>query len=252
MSKIEVYSIINATPDSFYSGSRVNGEREILRAAERALTDGCDYLDIGGFSTRPGYTEVDLEQEYARLFYTIRVIRREFSDAKFSIDTFRSEIVRRLYDSFGEFVVNDIQGGKYDMEMIPLVASLSLRYILMSSDPTVESICEFFTKQIAKGKDYGLEDIVLDPGFGFGKSVEQNFNLLSRLGELNSYGLPLFVGLSRKSMIWRSLDTLPENALTGTIALNFAALERGATILRVHDTLEAVECIKLYEQLKRS
>ncbi len=249
MSRVQIYSIINATPDSFYGGSRVSGEREILSAAERALSEGCDVLDIGGFSTRPGHSDVPLEEEYARLYYALRVIREEFPLAKISIDTFRSEVVRRLYDNFGDLIVNDIEGAKSDPDMLPLVASLGLTYILMASEPTIEATSAFFATQISKAKDYGLEDILLDPGFGFGKTIEQNYEILRRMETLTHFGLPLFVGLSRKSMIWRSLSIEPEGALNGTTALNFAALERGASILRVHDTREAVECVRLFELL---
>lgn len=246
----EIYSIINITPDSFYSGSRVESDEEIVRAAERALSEGADVLDLGAYSTRPGFTDVPVDEEFSRLERAFGLIRGELGgDVRISVDTFRSEVVRRLYDKFGEFVVNDVQGGEQDENMLPLVGELSLPYVMMSNHNSIHTITEFFGSQLRVARDCGIKNIMLDPGFGFGKSVEENFAVMRGLGDLRGFGLPLFVGISRKSMIWRSLDIDSQRALNGTTALHMVALERGASVLRVHDTLEARECIRLYEQL---
>lgn len=248
---IEIYGIINATPDSFFVGSRVESQRAIIEAAHKALSDGADILDIGGYSTRPGYSDVPVDEEYRRLYEAISIIKREFPEARISVDTFRSEIVRRVYDDFGSFVVNDIQGGVHDKGMLPIVGELSLPYVMMSYDATIESMIEFFTSQIAVAENYGVSEIMLDAGYGFGKTLEENFTVLKNQYKLKIFNRPIFAGLSRKSMIWKSLGTTPLEALNGTTALNFAALERGATILRVHDVKEARQCATMYELINR-
>ncbi len=247
--KAEVWTIINATPDSFFEGSRANSDKEIIEAATKAIEEGASRLDIGGLSTRPGHTIIDEQEELKRLENAIGIIKSEFPDFPLSVDTFRASVVERLYDSFGEFVVNDIEGGINDPEMLDTVARLGLKYVMMSNDATIESMEQFFECQIGVAVAKGVKDIVIDPGFGFGKTVEQNFSVLCGLETLKRFGLPIFVGVSRKSMIWRTLNITPNDALNGTTTLNFACLERGATILRVHDTKEAVEAIKLYNAL---
>ncbi len=247
---IEIYGIINATPDSFFAGSRVRGEREIVDAALRAIEGGADVLDVGGYSTRPGYSNVSEGEEFSRLSFALGVIRREFPRVRLSVDTFRSEVVRRLYDVYGEFVVNDIEGGVRDKAMLPLVGELSLSYVMMSSGATMGEISAFFERQVAVARGCGVKDIMLDPGFGFGKGVEENYTVLRGMEALGQFGLRVFVGVSRKSMIWKPLGVSAEEALGGTVALNFAALERGAKILRVHDVREAREVVTLYEMLR--
>ncbi len=247
MMMIEVYAIINATPDSFYSGSRVLCREQIAQAARTAIAQGADVLDVGGYSTRPGHSEVSAEEEYRRLSGAISVIREECGDAvRLSVDTFRAGIVDRLYDKFGEFVVNDVSGGC--PEMFETVGKRGLSYVMMSNHATINEIVDFFERQIPMAKEYGVRDIMVDPGFGFGKSVDQNFDLLHRLSELKRFdGTALFVGLSRKSLIWRTLNSTPQESLNGTTVLHTIALQQGADILRVHDTAQAKECIKLFE-----
>lgn len=247
---IEIYGIINATPDSFFAGSRAGSEGAIVEAALRAVEGGADVLDVGGYSTRPGYSDVSEEEEFSRLSFALGVIRREFPRVRLSVDTFRSGVVRRLYDLYGEFVVNDVEGGVRDGGMLPLVGELSLSYVMMSSGASIGGISDFFERQVAVARGCGVEDIMLDPGFGFGKSLEENYGVLSGMERLRVFGLPIFVGVSRKSMIWRPLGVSADEALGGTMALNFAALERGADILRVHDVREARDVVTLYEMLR--
>lgn len=246
---VALWAIINATPDSFFGGSRAVSEGQIVAAALRAIEQGATRLDIGGFSTRPGFTLVTEAEELRRLRGAISVIKREVGDFPLSVDTFRSSVVEALYDEFGDFVVNDIEGGARDGAMYATVGRLALTYVMMSQDATIESMLSFFDSSISRARECGVGSIILDPGFGFGKSVEQNYECLARLGELGCFSLPILAGLSRKSMIWRTLGITADEALNGTSVLNFAALERGATILRVHDTLEAAQCVKLFNSM---
>ncbi|MFI3287462.1 MAG: dihydropteroate synthase [Rikenellaceae bacterium] len=247
----QIYAIINLTPDSFYEGSRAETLEAVRQAAQRALDEGADVLDLGAYSTRPGFSDVPVEEEYRRLSEGFALLRTEFgSSVKISIDTFRSEIVRRLYDSFGEFIVNDVQGGEKDTDILRTVGELSLPYVMMSNHNSIASITSFFGNQIPLARDSGISEIMLDPGFGFGKSVDENFAVMRDLEQLRGFGLPLFVGISRKSMIWRTLKTTPGEALNGTTALHCAALRRGAAILRVHDVKAARECIIMHESVE--
>lgn len=260
-----VMSIINITQDSFYSGSRNRTAEQILRSAQTALEQGSSIIDIGGYSSRPGAKEVPIEEEFARLDMAMAVIRAELPDFPISVDTFRSEIVEKLYDKYGDFIVNDISASELDRQMIPTVGRLSLPYIAMhmrGTPTTMQSVnyyddmlaemILYFANKIEQAQTAGIKDLIIDPGFGFAKNVEQNFELLSMMSRLKVVGKPILAGLSRKSMIWRTLETTPEQALNGTTALNWEALRQGADILRVHDTAEAVQTIKLYTKFREN
>jgi dihydropteroate synthase len=257
-----VMGIINVTEDSFFSGSRYTGEREIVEAAGMMLEEGADIIDVGGCSTRPGAQEVSEEVERERVCRAVRLILGQFPDACISVDTYRSAVAEAAVSGQGAAIINDISGGEMDPGMFPLVIRLNVPYIMMHMQGTprtmqdnpqyndvVEDILFWFGQRIARLREGGVKDIILDPGFGFGKSADNNFEMLRRFSEFRIAGLPLMAGLSRKSMIWKTLDVTPDEALTGTAALNMAALINGASVLRVHDVREAREVITLYEKI---
>ncbi len=255
-----VMSIINFTPDSFYAGSRNTSQKSVAEKIGKALEEGAAIIDIGGCSTRPDADEVSCEEECRRIRETLRTVRKEFGSINVSIDTFRSEVVRTAFDEYGAVIVNDVTAGFGDGHMADTVAELSLPYIAMHMrgtpktmkdltdyDDVVNDIIKYFTERLEYFEKKGIKDVILDAGFGFAKTVEQNFELLRRHDELKVLGKPLLVGISRKTMIWKTLGVTPDEALTGTVALNWQALANGADILRVHDTREAVETVKLFE-----
>ena len=259
----KVMGIINITPDSFYGLSRSTDEEDIITVATEMIEDGADILDVGGYSTRSGADEISYEEERGRVMNAVKVIARELPEAVISVDTFRSEIAREAVLEYGAAIINDISGGESDPEMFRTIAKLKVPYILMHMqgvpgtmqlkpeyDDVVADILKWFGERISRLQSMGVADIIIDPGFGFGKTAAHNFDLLRRLGELSVSGLPLLVGISRKSMIWKTLDITPEDALTGTIVLNTVALMNGADILRVHDVKEAVEAVKLVKRLR--
>lgn len=243
----QVWAIINVTPDSFFEASRVAGEKQIVEKASLALEQGAAVLDIGGMSTRPGHLPIEPHEEFQRLDTAMGIIKSHLGHASLSVDTYRSDIVAKLYDKYGDFIVNDISGGLYDANMLKTVGQLRLQYVMMSHDPTIEAMSHFFAQNIAKAEQCGIKTIMIDPGFGFGKSIDQNFTVLGNMDELKKFNKPIFVGISRKSMIFKTVNTTAEEALHGTTALHFESLARGARILRVHDTLPAIQTIKLYE-----
>lgn len=257
-----VMGIINVTEDSFYSGSRYTGEGEIVEAAGMMLEEGADIIDIGGCSTRPGAPEVSEEVERDRVCRAVKLILGRYPDACISVDTYRSSVAEAAVSDSGAAIINDISGGEMDPEMFPLVIRLNVPYIMMHMQGTprtmqnnpqyndvVEEILFWFSQRIARLREGGVKDIILDPGFGFGKSAGHNFEMLRRFSEFRIAGLPLMAGLSRKAMIWRTLNVTPDEALTGTAALNMAALMNGASVLRVHDVREAREVITLFEKI---
>ncbi|MCX6301978.1 MAG: dihydropteroate synthase [Bacteroidia bacterium] len=259
----KVMGILNITPDSFYKGSRVTDEKEILRIAKGMIEDGADMLDIGGYSSRPGAAKVTPEEEKARVLKAIRLIHTEFPDAILSIDTFRAEIAYEAVTSCGAGIINDISGGEADKNMFSVVQDLNVPYIMMHMkgmpenmqnnpvyDDVVADILKWFGNKIVRLQSAGVKDIILDPGFGFGKTIKHNFDILDRLGDFSVTGLPLLVGVSRKTMIWKTLDINPDEALNGTTVLNTIALMKGADILRVHDVREAVQAVRLTEMIK--
>lgn len=258
-------TIVNVTPDSFYDGSRTFAEEEIERRVAQAIAEGADMLDVGGYSSRPNADEVSVDEECARVCRAMKVIRRVCPEVAVSIDTFRAEVVRRVVADWGDCIVNDISAGEVDSEMIPTVARLGLPYIAMHMrgtpatmqsmtdyDDVVEEVRNYFVRKLEELHAAGITDVVIDPGFGFAKTLEQNYALMDGLHRLNDLGAPILVGISRKSMIYKLLGCTPAEALNGTTALHFEALRQGAKILRVHDTREAVEVIKIYNQLNKS
>ena len=260
-----VMTIVNVTPDSFYDGSRTFTEEEIERHVERAIEQGTDMLDVGGYSSRPNADEVSVEEEIARVGRAMRVIRRVCPEMVVSIDTFRAEVVRRTVAEWGDCIVNDISAGEFDPQMITTVAELGLPYVAMHMrgtpatmqsmtdyDDIVEEVHQYFVQRLDALRKAGIEDVVIDPGFGFAKTLEQNYQIMNGLGRLNDLDAPILVGISRKSMIYNLLGCTPAEALNGTTALHLEALRQGAKILRVHDTREAVEVVKIYNQLNKN
>ncbi len=260
-----VMGILNVTPDSFYSESRLrDDEKMISQRVEQILEEEGDIIDVGAYSTRPGADDVPLEEEYRRLKKALSVIRSVKKDAFVSVDTFRSEIALRCAEEFGVSMINDVSGGNLDVHMADVMARIKIPYVLMHmrgtpktmqtdthySDVVSDVISDLKTK-IGNLKLKGVEDVVVDPGFGFAKDLDDNFKLLQRLEEFHVLEKPLLVGLSRKSMIYKTLNTIPEESLNGTIALNAIALLKGCHILRVHDVRSAVETVKLGIKLMR-
>lgn len=265
LSSPRVMTIVNVTPDSFYDGSRTFTEEEIERHVERAIEQGTDMLDVGGYSSRPNADEVSVEEEIARVGRAMRVIRRVCPEMVVSIDTFRAEVVRRTVAEWGDCIVNDISAGELDPQMITTVAELGLPYVAMHMrgtpatmqsmtdyDDIVEEVHQYFAQRLDALRKAGIEDVVIDPGFGFAKTLEQNYQLMNGLGRLSDLGAPILVGISRKSMIYNLLGCTPAEALNGTTALHLEALRQGAKILRVHDTREAIEVVKIYNQLNKN
>ena len=258
----KVMGIINVTPDSFYTGSRYQTDNQITAAAIKMTVDGADMLDVGGYSSRPGAGETSQEEEMRRVLPAIKLIKKELPDAIVSVDTFRSEIARAAVLDCGASMINDISGGEGDDKMFAVVEKLSVPYIIMhmkgtpstmQNNPVYEDVVadllRWFGKKIFTLHTMGVKDIIIDPGFGFGKTPDNNFDILSRLGDFRITGLPLLAGVSRKSMIWKTLEISPGEALNGTTVLNTIALLKGADILRVHGVREAVEAVRLVERL---
>jgi dihydropteroate synthase len=258
---ITVLGIINVNEDSFFPGSRTTAEGAALRAAQM-LSEGADIIDIGTASTRPGAGLMSEREEWKRLEPALLSIRKAFPRATLSIDTYNSGTIRKAYDSIGPVIVNDISAGALDKGMLPLVGKLGLRYIAMHMrgtpmtmmgmtqyDDVVTAVKGYFWEFSGKARDNGIEDWILDPGFGFAKTVRQNYQLLSRLHELKDIGRPILAGVSRKSMIYKPLEITPEEALPATQVVHYKALEEGATLLRVHDVAEARRTVKLFESI---
>jgi dihydropteroate synthase len=258
-----IMGIINVTPDSFYDGGLSQTGDLALMKATRMLEDGAAILDIGACSTRPGSTEPDEATEKERLARALSAIRREYPDVVISVDTYRATLAEWAVGEFNVQMINDVSGGNQDPGMIPAIGKLRVAYVLMhmlgsprtmQEDPvysdTVLDISRFFASRIRQLAEAGVPDIILDPGFGFGKTLGHNYELLSRLSEFRIFQRPILVGLSRKSMIYKVLNGAPESSLNGTTALNSLALFQGADILRVHDVKQASECIQLIERLK--
>lgn len=243
----QVMGILNVTPDSFYAGSRKQTEAEIAERAGRIVSEGAAIIDVGGFSTRPGAAEVPEAEEMERLRFALDIVRRELPSSVVSVDTFRPDVARMAVEEFGVDIINDVSEG--GSEMYRMVARLRVPYILMSVRPTLHDMLMNFSKEVQQLRDLGVKDIILDPGFGFGKTLEQNFQLMNELERLAVMELPLLVGISRKSMIYKQLGCTADDSLNGTTVLNTIALMKGASILRVHDVKEAVECIRIVKSL---
>lgn len=254
-----VMGIVNVTPDSFYENSRVLSERDILKRAEEILSQGGEIIDIGGYSTRPTAIDITPEEEFSRLSFAISAIKKEFPEAILSADTFRADVADKVITDFEVDIINDVSGGTLDDNMFAVIAKHNVPYILMhmrgtpqtmqtmtSYDNITEEILLFFTERINRLTQMGVSDIILDPGFGFAKTTEQNYELLRNLSDFSILNRPILAGLSRKSMLYKALNTTPEHALPATIAANTLALKGGASILRVHDVKEAVDAITVY------
>ncbi len=259
-----VMGILNITPDSFYADSRKQTEAAIEERIQTILSEGGQIIDIGGYSSRPDAVEVSPEEEMSRLAFALKILNAHYPDTPLSVDTFRADVARRCVEEYGVAIVNDISGGELDREMFDTVARLHVPYIMMHMRGTpqtmqqhtdyadmMEDIMLYFAGKVRRLRLLGVNDIILDPGFGFSKTVEQNYALMSRLREFGEFGLPLLVGVSRKSMIYKFLGGTPADSLNGTTVLNTFALMNGADILRVHDVRAAVEAVKIVNQLKQ-
>lgn len=257
-----VMGIINATPDSFYAASRRQGNDDILRQAERMIREGADILDIGGQSTRPGSEPVSVEEELARVIGPVTAIRKAFPDMVISIDSYYSKVVTEAVGA-GASMVNDISAGSMDNELLPAVASLDVPYVLMHMqgqpatmqhepfyDDVIKEVLDFFISKTAELRQLGIKDIIIDPGFGFGKTIRHNFTLLKHLSVFSMLECPLMLGISRKSTIYKTLGVPVDEALNGTTVLNTIGLVNGASILRVHDVKEAKEAVRLFESYR--
>jgi dihydropteroate synthase len=261
LSAPKVMGILNVTPDSFFDGGKYKDENSILNQAERMLSAGAGFIDIGGYSSRPGADFVSEAEELHRVVPIVELILKEFPDTLISIDTFRSEVAKQSV-SAGAALINDISAGKLDENMLPSIGALGVPYIMMhmrgnpktmqqltTYENLVKDVISYFAERISKAHAEKINDIIIDPGFGFAKTREQNFQLLNNLELLQILDKPILAGVSRKSMIYKTLNTSSEQALNGTTALHMVALQKGAKILRVHDVKEAMECVTLYNQL---
>ena len=242
----QVMGILNATPDSFFAGSRCQTEQDVAQRTRQMISEGAAMIDVGACSTRPGSEPVSEAEEMERLRRALSVIRSEQPDAVVSVDTFRPDVARMAVEEYGADIINDVRPGK---AMFRMVSRLRVPYIIMSSQPTMRQILLTFAEQVQQLRDLGQKDVILDPGFGFGKTLEQNYDVLRDLTQLHALELPILVGVSRKSMIYKLLETTPAEALNGTTVLNTMALQKGASILRVHDVRAAAECIALTEKV---
>lgn len=259
-----VMGILNVTPDSFFAGSRKNTEEEVILRVRQILDEGGKIVDVGAYSSRPGADDVSPEEEMKRLAFALGLLNREFgTDIIYSIDTFRADVARMCVEEYGAAIINDISGGEMDSRMFDTVADMNVPYILMHMkgtpanmqlNPVYEDlfgeVFRYMSEKVETLKLKGVNDIVLDPGFGFGKTLDDNYRLMAHMEEFSVFGLPLLVGISRKTMIYRLLGTSADEALNGTSVLNTISLMKGADILRVHDVREAVECVRIVEKLK--
>ena len=263
LSEPQVMGILNVTPDSFYAGSRGVTKCYILDRCQQILDEGASIIDIGAYSSRPGAAEVSEAEEMERLRNGLELIRQHHPEAIVSVDTFRADVARMCVEEYGVAIVNDISAGNMDDRMFSTIARLGVPYVIMHMKGTpkdmqnnpqydhfLKEIFYFFSEKVQKLRDLGVKDIIIDPGFGFGKTMEHNYELMNHLEEFKLFELPILVGISRKSMIYRLLETTPEEALNGTTTLNTIALTKGAHILRVHDVKAAVESVKIVEKMK--
>ena len=248
LSEPQVMGILNVTPDSFYAASRKQTEQEIAERANQIVAEGGTIIDAGACSTRPGFEEISEAEEMDRLRFGLGVVRREQPDCMISVDTFRPDVARMAVEEFGVGIVNDVSEG--NARMFRMVSRLRVPYILMSQQPTMRKMLLSLAEKVQQLRDLGAKDIILDPGFGFGKTLDENYQIMGELEKLQVMGLPILVGVSRKSMIYKLLGFTPNESLNGTTVLNTIALMKGASILRVHDVKEAVECCKTIWKVK--
>lgn len=264
LKKPKVMGVLNVTPDSFYDGGRYKDEASILKQTEKLLNEGATFIDLGAYSSRPNAPNISEEEELRRILPVVNLLIKNFPDVYLSIDTFRSKVARRCLEN-GAAMINDISAGNLDPNMIPTISEFKVPYVMMHMkgnpqnmtqqihyNKLLEDVLYVLSEKVARAKSFGINDIILDPGFGFAKNTIQNFTLLKHLNLFKTFGLPILVGLSRKSMIYKTLGSSASEALNGTTVLNTYALTKGANILRVHDVKEAVECIELLEALKQA
>lgn len=262
LDKPKIMGILNVTPDSFYDGGKYKDEKKILERTEQMLSEGASIVDIGAYSSRPGTDAIDEDEELRRIEPVVDLLLKNFPDMIVSVDTFRSRIAAHCLEA-GAAMVNDISGGDLDPKMMKTIAHFQVPYIIMHMRGTPQTMMQHlqyddllteirfeFSEKIARARQLKINDIILDPGFGFSKDRAQNFKLLKYLDLFETFEIPILVGLSRKSMIYKTLNTTPENALNGSTALHMYALKQGARILRVHDVKEAVECARLFEEIE--
>jgi dihydropteroate synthase len=262
LSEPQVMGILNVTPDSFYSASRKNSDQEIADRVTAILTEGGSMIDIGAYSSRPGADNVSTEEEMNRLRGGLQILRNIAPDAVVSVDTFRADVAKMCVEEYGVQIINDISGGELDNRMFDTVAALGVPYILMHMkgnpqtmqlephyDDLLTEMLRYFGTKVQQLHELGVKDVILDPGFGFAKTLEHNYELMNRLQDLQVLELPMLVGISRKSMVYRLLGNTPEEALNGTSVLNTLALLKGASILRVHDVKEATEVVKIVKKM---
>ena len=263
LSKPQVMGILNVTPDSFYAGSRGVTEQSIVDRLHQCMDEGASIVDIGAYSSRPGADNVSTKEEMDRLRIGLELVRKHRPDAIVSVDTFRADVAKMCVEEYGVALINDISAGQMDEQMFTTIARLGVPYIIMHMKGTpqdmqiapqydhfLKEVFYYFSEKVQRLRDLGVKDIIIDPGFGFGKTLEHNYELMNHLEEFALFELPVLVGISRKSMIYKLLDITPEEALNGTTALNTIALQKGAHILRVHDVREAVETVKIVQQMK--
>ncbi len=263
LSEPRVMGILNYTPDSFYDGSRYPDSASVIDRVEKMIEDGADFIDVGAVSTRPGASQVSEKEEISRLAGVLGIIRSGFPDVIISVDTFRSEVAKIAVKEFGAGMINDISSGSIDNKMLETISELQVPYVAMHMQGTpqtmqenpeygdvVNDVIRFFAERVSMMRQYGINDVIIDPGFGFGKTLEHNYTLAGRLEEFGMLDLPVLVGFSRKSMIYKPLGAGPEEALAGTVALNAVALIKGANILRVHDVSEARDTIRVVSRLR--
>ena len=265
LSRPRVMGILNVTPDSFYAESRMQTAQAVEAQVTRLLADGADIIDMGAYSSRPHADHVSAEEEMRRLRSGLEVLRRVAPEAAVSVDTFRADVARMCVEEYGVAIINDIAAGEMDQAMFPMVARLGVPYVMMHMQGTpqdmqlnphyenlMKEVMQYFAAKVDRLRQLGVKDIVLDPGFGFGKTLDHNYELLAQMEEFSCFGLPLLVGISRKSMIYRLLDSTPQESLNGTTVLNTIALLKGAHILRVHDVRPAVEAVKIVEKMRQA
>ncbi|MEA4976648.1 MAG: dihydropteroate synthase [Paludibacter sp.] len=260
-----VMGVVNITPDSFFAFSRYKSDRTLLQQVETFLAEGATIIDVGGYSTRPQAAPVSVDEEIKRISEALEIICKKFPEVVLSVDTFRSPVARMAVQEYGVAMINDIGGGTLDQLMFETIADLQVAYVLMHTrgnpqhmqaqtqyEDVVADVLQFLAKRVAQLRLLGVHDVVIDPGFGFAKTLEQNYEMMSKLSIFRQINAPLLVGISRKSMIYKLLETVPEQALNGTTALNMLALMGGASILRVHDVKEAVETIRIFNAYRQS
>lgn len=265
LSQPRVMGILNVTPDSFYAGSRTQTEAEIVRRVKQIVLEGAAIIDIGAYSSRPNADNVSAREEMERLRMGLKILFEIQPDAVVSVDTFRADVARMCVEEYGVAIINDIAAGEMDADMFHTVAALNVPYIMMHMQGTpqsmqqhphydnlLEEVLLYFARKVQQLRDLGVKDIILDPGFGFGKTIEHNYELLSHLEDFRIFELPLLVGVSRKSMIYRLLDITPQEALNGTTVLDTICLLKGADILRVHDVKEAVETVRIVQAMRNN